>query len=315
MYFLFTGSRPSSFMPCKCLTAYLGYDSVVFARLLIHTASSGSACDSVHFVTVTETVTKTATPSSIVSSPARLPDERTALDTINDITTTLSSTDLLTGTEVVNFDDAPVSLLSNNDNYYFVENDGETSWLGGKTPTSGATLVTNTLVVTVQPRPIAQSSITAITPSSEDATTTIVTTISSTSFYTYYLTKLLTPETALTASPSSSPPPYPESYGWNATLSKVHRIKSEAPIPCSTGAYAVNPVTLLKRHHPRQIGAVVTATINGMVVSWTNSYGGEPQTSISVISSKSFSANQATTSMSIIYDSHGPRPLCLSFPM
>lgn len=259
-------------------------------------ASSGYECDSVQFVTVTETVTETISPSPVVSSPARLPVGGTALDTTNDITTTLSSTGLLTNTETVSDDDAPVSLPNDNDNYYFVENDGETSWLGGKTPTSGATLVTNTLVVTVQPHPVTETSTVAAASNSEDATTTIVTTISSTSFYTHYLTKSLTIQTASAAGPSSSLPSYAESYGWNATLSGANRPKSEAPVLHPTGAYVGNHATWLKRHHPRQIGAVVTATINGMVVSWTNSYGGEPQTSISVISSKTFSANDAITS-------------------
>ncbi|KAI4280787.1 MAG: hypothetical protein L6R38_004183 [Xanthoria sp. 2 TBL-2021] len=34
----------------------------------------------------------------------------------------------------------------------------------------------------------------------------------------------------------------------------------------------------LKRVHPRQVGALVTATINGVVVTWTNVWAGNPQT-------------------------------------
>ncbi|KAL8997898.1 MAG: hypothetical protein Q9188_006216 [Gyalolechia gomerana] len=253
---------------------------------------------------MTETVTKTANPSSIASSPGRLSDGGIAVDTYNAITTTLSSTDFLTDTKTVSVDGTPVPLPSHDGSFSFVENNGETTWLGDKTPTSGAALVTNTLVVTVKPQPVTETFATAATSTSEDATTTSVTTISSTSFYTHYLTKALTLQTASTAGPSSKLPPYLESYGWNATLSRVHRPKSEAPNIDSTGAYAVDHSTWLKRHHPRQIGVVVTATINGVVVAWTNNYGGEPQTSSSVTSIETSSANQAATSTSDIYNQH-----------
>ncbi|KAL8932609.1 MAG: hypothetical protein Q9211_006222 [Gyalolechia sp. 1 TL-2023] len=264
--------------------------------LLINLDSAGSACDSVQFVTVTETVTTTAKPSSIGSSPGRLPDQGVGVDTNHDVTTTLSSTEILTNTKIVAGDSAPLPLPSHDGNFYFVENNGETTWLGGKTPTSGAAPITSTLVVTVKPRPITETSaIAATSTSGGDATTTSVTTISSTSFYTHYLTKSLTLQTAPTADPSSSLPSHRGSYGWNATLARVHRPKGEAPIIGSTAAYPVHHATWLKRHHPRQIGAVVTATINGVVVSWTNSYGGEPQTTSSVTSIETSSANQAAT--------------------
>ncbi|KAL9027770.1 MAG: hypothetical protein Q9196_003752 [Gyalolechia fulgens] len=263
--------------------------------LLINLDSAGSACDSVQFVTVTETVTTTAKPSSMGSSPGRLPDQGVGVDTNHDVTTTLSSTEILTNTKIVAGDSAPLPLPSHDGNFYFVENNGETTWLGGKTPTSGAAPITSTLVVTVKPRPITETSAIAATSTSGDATTTSVTTISSTSFYTHYLTKSLTLQTAPSADPSPSLPSHRGSYGWNATLARVHRPKGEAPIIGSTAAYPVHHATWLKRHHPRQIGAVVTATINGVVVSWTNSYGGEPQTTSSVTSIETSSANQAAT--------------------
>ncbi|KAL8716966.1 MAG: hypothetical protein Q9225_005751 [Loekoesia sp. 1 TL-2023] len=281
---------------------------LVVARL----THASSACGSLPTVTVTvtasqatETVINAANPLTPVPS---------------DVTTTLSSTNFLTNTKVVTVADVPVSAPSQlnafqDGNYYFPEDNGTTTWLSDKTPTSGAVLVTNTLIVTVQPQPVTETSTIVAASSSEDTTTTSIVTISSTSFYTHYLTKALSLQSASTSVPSARLSPYLGSYGWNATLSAVQRLKSQAIAPQSSDAYVANdavwpspsPVPtaasyVTKRYHPRQIGAVVTATIDGVVVSWTNSYGGETTSSHSATSIETSSAKTAATHIPPIFN-------------
>lgn len=262
---------------------------------------------------VTEAVINAANPSTPVPQ---------------DVTTTLSSTNFLTNTKVVTVADAPVPASSQlnafqDGNYYFAEDSGTTTWLSGKTPTSGAVLVTNTLIVTVQPQPMTETSTIVAASSSEDRTTTSVMTISSTSFYTYYLTKAFSIQSASTPVASARLLPYLGSYGWNATLSTVQRLESQATVLQSSDDYVASdavwpnpsPVSAAafyagKRYHPRQIGAIVTATINGVVVSWTNSCGGETTVSNSVTSIETSSAKTAATRMSTIYDQHHSDELC-----
>lgn len=197
-------------------------------------------------------------------------------------TTTLSSTSFLTSTKIVNVNHhsasepaQPSSALDGP--YSFAEENGSTIWLGGKTPTSGAAFVTNTLVVTLQPQPSSTETVSFTTSSgttltSEDQTTTSWTTLSSTSFYTHYLTNLL---------PAPKPSAYPGNNGWNATMTTLQTLPGSAHVTASASS-------TLKRVHPRQVGALVTATINGVVVTWTNVWAGNPQTTEpSAVSSKS----------------------------
>ncbi|KAL8680430.1 MAG: hypothetical protein Q9186_003390 [Xanthomendoza sp. 1 TL-2023] len=199
--------------------------------------------------------------------------------------------------------------------YSFAEENGSTVWLGGKTPTSGGIFVTNTLVVTLQPQPSSTETLSYTTSSettvtSGEGTTTSWTTISSTNFHTHYLTKALT----LGAAESSLPPKTPlylGHVGWNATLTTLQTIQSgiantkpsyvrseNSTTSQSTeehtesyNAYSETSVAWVpsgqvaasasfpaRRRHPRQVGALVTATIDGAVVTFTNVWAGEPLT-------------------------------------
>ena len=251
-------------------------------------------------------MTVTAPPTSLsLALVSSIPVEAALTDNSEiDVTATLSSTTFLTNTKIVSAAIAPVPLPSPSDasedgNYYFAEQDGTTSWLGGKTPTSGATFVTYTTIISIQPQPATETSIEGTGLEEVDGTTTSTSTLttSATSFYTHYLTKALTLEPASTLAPSERIPPYLGSHGWNATLTRVQSVKSEAMKVQLTDAYTLdnlawsgsNAATAtvsydMRRHHPRQVGAVVSATINGMVVSWTNSYGGEPSVTDSLTS-------------------------------
>ncbi|KAI4262456.1 MAG: hypothetical protein L6R42_002374 [Xanthoria sp. 1 TBL-2021] len=211
---------------------------------------------------VTITVTVGAAPTSAPVAAGSLVEP----------TTTLSSTSFLTSTKIVTVDhysaSEPAQPSSPLDGpYSFAEENGSTIWLGGKTPTSGAALVTNTLVVTLQPQPSSTETVSFTTSSgttltSDDQTTTSWTTLSSTSFYTHYLTNLL---------PAPKPSAYPGNNGWNATVTNLQTLPISAHVTASASS-------TLKRVHPRQVGALVTATINGVVVTWTNVWAGVPQT-------------------------------------
>ncbi|KAI4272691.1 MAG: hypothetical protein LQ337_005125 [Flavoplaca oasis] len=185
-------------------------------------------------------------------------------------TATVSSTSYLTSTKIVAVDhqsdaeSAQPSSLTDGP-YSFAEENGSTVWLGGKTPASGAALVTNTLVVTLQPQPSSTETISLTTSSgttvtAEDDTTTSWTTLSSTSFYTHYLTNVV-------STPKLSA--YLGNNGWNATATTLHALSSSGHETAPTSIAA-------RRVHPRQVGALVTATINGVVVTWTNVWAGDP---------------------------------------
>lgn len=296
------------------------HDPSLFELISDLLSSFESLCVSPLTVTVTVTSPSTETfvdaasslafgPSSSLESPASYGS--VARGTSMEPTTTLSSTTYITSTKVLNPDDDPIALQSDAAQagyYYFAEIDGTTTWLGNKTPTSGV-FVTSTAVVTVQPQPSITTETTTIittsqaTLSVEDATSTSFTTFSTTSFSTYYHTKEVTLQSAQTSVPSAGL----SSYGWNATLSRMQKIKTSAPVvppsdinaqghgfgtASSTASYAT------KRYHPRQIGAVVSATINGVAVSWTNSYGGEPAMSEPVSAIPASSSTLAPTSKS-----------------
>ncbi|KAL8669170.1 MAG: hypothetical protein Q9168_006232 [Polycauliona sp. 1 TL-2023] len=203
-------------------------------------------------VTITVTVGAPTVQESVLAEP----------------TATLSSTSFLTSTKFIIASSQSASQSAQpssalNGPYSFAEENGSTIWLGGKTPTSGAALITNTLVVTLQPQPSSTETVSFTTSSgtiltSADQTTTSWTTLSSTSFSTHYLTNVV---------PISKSSAYPGNNGWNATLTALQSLPASPLVTAS-------PSDALKRVHPRQVGALVTATINGVVVTWTNLVSG-----------------------------------------
>ncbi|KAL9052148.1 MAG: hypothetical protein Q9206_004421 [Seirophora lacunosa] len=253
-------------------------------------------------IEITETLSNAANPSSLsgYSSPASSVTP-VGIASFIEATKTLSFTTYLTRTKTVSADDAPIPLpgkphATQSGHYYYAVDEGTTIWLGSRTPTSGATLATNTMVVTVQPQPEHTGGSIVVTTSQsssalEDETSTSYTTFLSTSFHTSYLTKDLVLEPGTTSRPSVKLTPYPGSHGWNSTLSIAQETEGSSPVSASassptwpaSGIAASTPSYAIKRHHPRQVGAVVSATINGVVVSWTNAYDGVPSTPSSVV--------------------------------
>ncbi|KAL8907215.1 MAG: hypothetical protein Q9171_005948 [Xanthocarpia ochracea] len=269
-----------------------------------------------------ESVVNAPTISTLDSVPSAVPAGAQILaHSSAAATTTLSSTTFLTSTKVITLNHHSVAEPAQTSSpiagpYSFAEENGSTIWLGGKTPTSGAILVTDTLVVTLQPQPSSTETVSFTTAServltSKDGTTTSWTTLSSTSFYTHYLKNVLSVETVATSLPAPNLSTYLGNNGWNATLTTLQTLPSGVAITkpsdvqsknLQIGASAITPTRAsdtyrktpaawsssgqvtasvafpLKRLHPRQVGAIVTATINGVVVTWTNVWAGDPIT-------------------------------------
>ena len=188
--------------------------------------------------------------------------------------------------------------------YYFSVHNGITTWLGGHSPAPSISYVIKTSTVVIQPSPtmnMLSSTEDSQATSTENIhiTSTSTKTIRLTTFITERLTETLTVSSTSgvsgVASTSTGYSPYKySSYGWNATASRFKTISLKTgsgmdwPGYYATGspsgtaphsiAYPKVPAYAprgLKLHgREPQVGAIVTATINGVVVSWTNLYDG-----------------------------------------
>ncbi|KAL8668058.1 MAG: hypothetical protein Q9202_000036 [Teloschistes flavicans] len=280
------------------------FNALIATGLVAGLVTSDSACGPLSLVTVTVNappVTKTLAPPLIplphVSDASIVSAQAVVISgTSIEATATLSLTSFQTDPNVVSAPNVQEPGYPQDSSFSFAIVDGTTTWLGGKTPYPSAGFVTNTRVVTIVPQPVTTPSPTAVT-SIEDAlasdgqTTTSYTTISSTSIYTHHLTAAPSLQPALPSSPLPNLSPYLGHKGWNTTLTTLQRLRGEAAPTDSSNAwptYTATWATSVKsdsiaslytnRKQARQVGAIVTATIDGVVVSWTNSYAGEQVT-------------------------------------
>lgn len=173
---------------------------------------------------------------------------------------------------------------------FFVGTNGITAWLGGQTPPATESQVTATVTVVIEPQPSS-----SWVSSTEKAQTISIETVTMTSVFTDLLTETLTVSSPV-ASISTSPGTFNGigPYGWNVTTLQRVKVTGSGPghYLSATSASSVRapqwtkpssglapaPSVWYHPHEKRQVGAVVTATINGVVVSWTNSYDGAPKT-------------------------------------
>ena len=187
--------------------------------------------------------------------------------------------------------------------YSFTENNGTTTWLGGKTPPATATFHVSTSLVTLQPVPLSSP----VSPGGTGGTPSF-STLSSTK------TVIVTPiETVTEISTQTRIGPIysasgPKAYsglrtqGWNGTVTPPTNANPRATWGDSTanqpqyqtgikgkptaggskdyshGTFAGNSTT---RVVPRQLGRIVVVTMEGAGVSWTNNYDGLTPTSSS----------------------------------
>ena len=309
------------------------------------------------FVTVSETATLTETVvlNSLVSLPGH---QHKSVDTSSvpaEITAT--STIFVTHTNVFSVFEVTSTASADQGPYYFSVNDGTTEWASGKTPPAAYSQVlkTETLAIVPVPStssmkevPTTTSTFTILSTSfvTNALTETIVETISEplttlTNIVTVYLTADVVNVTS--AAPTSLKSfTGIGSYGWNSssTLQQAAGVTAGATgtgLPGShtyaTGASGViapsfwsknsAPATtksvLINKMKARQVGAIVTATINGVIVSWTNTYDGStPTTALPLISKAPISSstaliNSSTTPISSSTDCSSLTTISMSY--
>lgn len=173
--------------------------------------------------------------------------------------------------------------------YSFAEDNGTTTWLGATPPVS-ASLITSTQVVTMQPVPPGY-----IAPPVEVTPVTSYLTLSSTETLTETLTETQT-LTVPIASASAGAYTGLASNGWNSSMSRFVTVKTPAigsvtieeklaqysgtayPV-VSSGLVPVPRGNTMRLNKVRDIADIIIATIDGVVVSWTNNDEGTPLSS------------------------------------
>ncbi|MCJ1391934.1 hypothetical protein MMC18_004801 [Xylographa bjoerkii] len=180
--------------------------------------------------------------------------------------------------------------------YSFLVVSGITSWLGGVTPPVTDSYVIATATVFIEPVPT-NPSLSSTTQAQSPTPVTSIETIQVTSVFTADLAETLTEPASVAPIPATAGSFHGVgTYGWNATtLTRVTYAKHgdgtgyrphttaassgiELPSPKPYSASAQISSGWAKSKDKRQVGAVVTATIDGVIVSWTNSYDGNPAT-------------------------------------
>ena len=179
--------------------------------------------------------------------------------------------------------------------YSFTEDNGTTTWLGA-TPPASASLTTSTQVISLEPVPPGY-----VAPPAEVTPVTSYLTVSPTETITE--TDMATQTLAVpTASASAGAYTGLASNGWNSSMSTLITVKSSAigsvtiagkSAQYSITAYSVIPSGLApfprgkaaRQNKVRDIGNIISATIDGVVVSWTDNYDGTPLSSSDTSSS------------------------------
>ena len=166
--------------------------------------------------------------------------------------------------------------------YSFTEDNGTTTWLGATPPASGS-LITRTQVVTMQPVPSGY-----VAPSMEVTPITSYLTVSSTETLTETHTETQT-LAVLTASASAGAYTGLAANGWNSSISTLITVKSSAigsitileklaqysgtAHPMIPSGVVPFPRSNATRHNKiRDIADIISATIDGVIVSWTDNY-------------------------------------------
>ena len=258
-------------------------------------------------MTATSQVIQTIQAAPVAPSPPPKTGSSIAaplVDTSTDITGTFTNfetiTNLLSLTPAaassVNADQGP---------YSFAEHHGTTTWLGGKTPPGSQSIVTKTKAITVEPVPTGTDAASADAPTTTSFSTLSLTTVTSEVF-----TETVT-ESSLIPVASAKRFTGLGTYGWNSTLttlvkvaagakgsghSHLPEITHERGSPFGTGHHAGVPYATGEASGTlaeRQVGSIITATIGGVVVSWTNNYDGSVPTTTSAMAASSVSVIDA----------------------
>ena len=270
-----------------------------------------AACGSISTVYTTlpgSSITETSTLTVTARKPQSLSINAAGVSfTSSDATAT--DTNYLTSTDVISIDESSsTSAVADQGPFFFNIDNGITSWYSGKKPPSTASFVTSTAIITLVPVPESSSvSVDVPEPSTSDipTSTSYITTLLTTKvskMHTETLTESLSPSVVSTSTKLFSGF---GSSGWNATYATLKTIKvteegsrvvkSDYPktdlrddkhllLPGSARTPPASSPSI-KYNHARDVGATVHATINGAVVSWTNSYQGTSTPKSAVASS------------------------------
>lgn len=264
-------------------------------------------------VTTTITVALDKSPSNTNIGSANAVDVVPSPVRVNNVLThiTTTITDYVVFTQVVNNVEvsplaavvvptpakaSPKPTITNQGPYYFTVHGGTTYWIGGRTPPAGKSYSTSTTIITVQPVP------SSIPLSNEDSTSYSTVTLTSTSLVWNKIELVKTlPEdsfaltypgstaisTASTTSfdrlgstrwnTTSTSPKFPVSDS-DATLRKPARHQLNVGNKFTTHSRDSQSLArysnATKSLEVRQLGATVFATIEGVLVSWVNTYPG-----------------------------------------
>ena len=208
--------------------------------------------------TVTETlVGVTSTQAGLSSAPSN-----------PNVATTIPSTvtSFLTVTQVVSVVEPKTSEHTEKGPYLFHVESGTTVWLNDKTPPGTASFVTGASTIIVQPAPTE-----VLGDKEQEGTTTHFSTITLTS--TAVQTHVLT---LLSVTPSAKPFTGIAPYGWNSSVPIQKHVATEGAKvfdeKVQDTTIATRPTKVFHRRFKRQSEEWITATINGVVVSWVNNY-------------------------------------------
>lgn len=182
--------------------------------------------------------------------------------------------------------------------YSFAEHSGTTVWLGGKEPPASESIVVKTKAITVHPVPLS-AYVSTLEASHTKSYTTVFLTSTASKVFTETLTESISAAVA-----SAKPFTGVAAYGWNSSLTTLVKIAAGEKESGRVYRTAYTPSVAEQQNRPigtahplagpqsisnvsetlaeRQVGAIVVVTIEGQVVSWTNSYNGVPATSSAV---------------------------------
>ena len=229
--------------------------------------------------TVTETlVGVTSTRADLSSAPSNP----------NAVTTIPSTvTSFLTVTQVISLVEPKTSEHADRGPYLFHVVSDTTVWLNDKTPSGTASLVTAASTIVVQPAPTP-----VLADKEQDGTTTSFSTITltTTDVHTHVLT-------LVRVTPSAKPFTGIAPYGWNSSMPVQKHVASEGAKVYDEKMHnttiATRPTKVFRRRFKRQSEEWITATINGVVVSWVNNY--TPPVAGAVSTTSAFEPSLATT--------------------
>jgi hypothetical protein len=262
------------------------------------------ACSSSSVTTVTVTATNTVTETLGLPGlgPYWFPGGKSSSTTqsILTVTETLTITEVLSST--VTSSGAAASTSSDSGVYYFSVENGTTVWLGATPPATESSYVLQTSTAVIEPLPYSSA---ISTNSTEYTTSTQIVDLTSFLTLTVVSTETILTETITETISSTIAAATASGFtgiganGWNGTTVNQENLQTGFPssgIPWPT-SYATAAPSVSAPHFSnhysgsawlpsgkswnsitaRQVGAVVTATIDGVVVSWTNVWdGGDP---------------------------------------